>query len=60
MPAGEDSSELMKALQRDAAAILVVTVVFIVYQIYLTLNSFSALYNIALSMTQRWQRTGSL
>ena len=60
MSRGEDALELRKALQRDAAAILVVTVVFMAYQIYLTLNSFSALYNIALSTTERWQRTGSL
>ena len=59
MSVGEDASEPRKALQRDAAAILVVTVGFMAYQVYLTLNSFSALYNIALSTTERWQRTGS-
>ncbi len=41
-------------------AILVVTVVFLIYQVYLLLNSFSALYSIALTATSHWQTTGNV
>ncbi len=60
MSASEANSELKRPIQRNSNAILVVAVVFLGYQIYLTQNSFFALYNIALSTTQRWERTGSI
>ncbi len=52
--------KVRKALQRPATYILLTSLVFIVYQIYLLQNSFSALYNIALTATSRWQTTGSV
>jgi len=47
-------------VQRGSIAILFVAIIFLIYQVYLVQNSFSALYNIALSTTSRWQITGSL
>jgi hypothetical protein len=52
--------KVRKTLQRPATYILLTSLVFIVYQIYLLQNSFSALYNIALTATSRWQTTGSV
>jgi hypothetical protein len=51
--------KLRGTLQRPATYIFLTSLVFLVYQIYLLQNSFSALYNIALTATLRWQATGS-
>jgi hypothetical protein len=60
MASKEAASKLKQFFQRGAAAFLLVAVVFLIYQGYLTQNSFSALYNIALSTTSHWQSAGSL
>ena len=52
--------QLGKSLQPFAPYFLVVALSFLIYQLYLVQNSFSALYNIALSATSRWQSSGSL
>jgi hypothetical protein len=52
--------EPRRAFQTAAAFLLVVTIVFLVYQVYLAQNSFSALNIIAQSSTAQWQRTGSI
>jgi hypothetical protein len=43
-----------------APFILLVAIVFLIYQLYLTQNSFSALSTIVQSSTVQWQRTGSI
>jgi hypothetical protein len=52
--------KLKRAVQSPATYLFFVAIVFLVYQIYLLQNSFSALYNIALTATLRWQATGSV
>jgi hypothetical protein len=61
MATEEDSVQpLKKPIRLGTAAILVLAVVFLAYQFYLLQNSFSALYNIALTANSRWQATGNV
>jgi len=56
----EIAAKLKKTVQRPATYLFVTALVFLVYQVYLMQNSFSALYNIALIAMSRWQTTGSI
>ena len=52
--------ESARKIQHIAPYIMFAAASFLVYEIYLVQNSFSALYTIALSAISSWQRTGSL
>jgi hypothetical protein len=52
--------ELKEDVRFSTPCIFVVALSFLIYQLYLVQNSFSALYGIALSATSRWQSSGSL
>src|SRR4030042_7012951 len=52
--------ETARKIQHTAPYIMFAAASFLVYEIYLVQNSFSALYTIALSAISSWQRTGSL
>jgi hypothetical protein len=53
-------AELKKAVRLAAPYVVIAAVSFFIYQAYVLQNSFSALYEIALTATSRWQSTGSL
>jgi hypothetical protein len=54
----ESAGEIKKDIMRAAPYVMIAAIAFFIYQAYVLLNSFSAMYDIALSATSRWQSSG--